>query len=247
MAGGGVRSIRPAINTLTEFGQIERGVSHSVRTRTEVTFEWRKKWFFVAVDGNSPIATRPYQETCAAVVTNKANARDLMKSMLAASHFFLVRANLPKSQYGSWPQKSMFAETYFFIIKSLQRTWPRPDSAKNKGNLPKSQSGFLKTPLKQWKMHFLPYFGMFSENRYENSNISHRLSENRPKCGKKGLLPCFRGVFRKPYEIFGRLPIFLAESGQGHVRCSDLMIKTYVSANILFCGHDPYWNLGDYL
>ena len=30
MAGGGVRSIRPAINKMTEFGQIERGVSHSV-------------------------------------------------------------------------------------------------------------------------------------------------------------------------------------------------------------------------
>ena len=28
---GGVRSIRPAINTLTEFGQIERGVSHSAK------------------------------------------------------------------------------------------------------------------------------------------------------------------------------------------------------------------------
>ena len=35
-----------------------------------------------------------------AVVTNKENARDLMKSMLAASHFFLVRGNLPNFNMG---------------------------------------------------------------------------------------------------------------------------------------------------
>ena len=32
--------------------------------------------------------------------------------------------------------------------------------------------GFLKTPLKQEKMHFLPHFGLFSENRDESLKIS---------------------------------------------------------------------------
>ena len=64
----------------------------------------------------------------------------------------------------------------------------------------KSHVGFLKTPLKQGKRPFLPHFGLFSENRVEKLflDFSTRFSENRPKWGKKGLLPCFRGVFRKP-------------------------------------------------
>jgi len=32
--------------------------------------------------------------------------------------------------------------------------------------------GFLKTPLKQGKMHFLPHFGLFSENRDESLKIA---------------------------------------------------------------------------
>ena len=92
---------------------------------------------------------------------------------------------------------------------------------------------------------FTPFRPVFRKPRWKSKNsFSLRFSENRPKWGKKCLLPCFRGVFRKPHEIFGRLPLFLAESGRGHVRCSDLMIKKYVSANILFCGHDPYWDFG---
>ena len=43
--------------------------------------------------------------------------------------------------------------------------------------------GFLKTSLKQGKMHFLPHFALFSENRDESlkNSFSLRFSENRPK------------------------------------------------------------------
>ena len=107
-------------------------------------------------------------------------------------------------------------------------------------------SRFFENPPKTGKNAlFTPFWPVFRKPRWKFKNsFSLRFSENRPKWGKKCLLPCFRGVFRKPHEIFGRLPLFLAESGRGHVRCSDLMIKKYVSANILFCGHDPYWDFG---
>ena len=111
----------------------------------------------------------------------------------------------------------MFAETYFFIIKSLQRTWPWPDSAKNIGNLPKISYGFLKTRLKQGKRPFLPYFGLFSENR--GVNIFLELYHGFLKTGQNGVKRAFSPVLGGGSENRGEKLFLKHGTAFVHIHC----------------------------
>ena len=162
-------------------------------------------------------------------------------------------------------KRSMLAATYVFIIKLLERTWPRLGSARNKGNLPKFQkhgswqrksmlaatySFIIKLLECTWpRLGSAKNIGNLPESQkrvsepplkqWKKRDLPHfgLFSQNRPKWGKKSFFRWFRGGVRKP----GWKPIFSKHISK---RCSArLPLATIVALLVgpLFYLIDWYW------